>query len=243
MNDNENTNQDNKMNFQNMIDNNVSINNDVLNDNVLINDNINNIHYNSDNVIKKESVEKNNIFACSYCECCGRLIDNEGNLLGIDGDNKDLLINAFIGNKADKIRKQKFSINTFIFSYFYFAYRKMYLYGLYLFLFNLAFFYFFVFLLNEFSFISPIIFYVFWFLGLLIINARLSLNFKKIYLRFIKDKIKKIEMNNRVNLYSLVCFVKKNGGINKFFIVLYILNIILNLLILFFALILKAAYG
>ena len=141
----------------------------------------------------------------SYCQCCGRLIDSQGNLIGIDGNNKYLLIDAFVGKNAEKIKKEKFSLCTFLFSYCYFAYRKMYLAAFLLFLFEQ---FFSLFLLSP--LIGGILIPVF-----AIGRIVLAFKFNSLYMKHVTSKIKEIEMTNRVDFSTLFELSRNKGGVSS----------------------------
>ena len=222
--------------FQDKNDNNrVSTINDVLNVNVIKHEDSNNKNSNIDNVVNYNIAEKQNqSISCSYCSCCGRLIDGEGNLLGIDGKNKDILINKFIGKNAEIIKNQSFSISTFLFGSFYFGYRKLYAHSLLVMLFE-----FFGIPIVSFSLFlkisdnSKIVLYL---ILLLIFRIFLALKFSNIYLKFVKNEVDFYEKKYNYYLDNILLVCNKKGGTNIFSFILYLVCLIVCIIFWFIVL-------
>lgn len=222
---NDNNNQESNIEFQNLVDNKIPSINDVLSRYVSLNNDSNDINSNVVEVVVDSVEQKNNSSGCSYCECCGRLIDNEGNLLGIDDKNKELLIDTFIGKNFEKIRNKKFSFSAFLFGYFYLAYRKMYLYAFLVFFFESLF-------IPLFSF--SLFFNVRNVLRitlLLFFRIFLAIKFSNIYLKFVQNKIDFYEKKYNHYLDNILLVCNKKGGTNIFSFVIYLLYLVFLFLI------------
>lgn len=124
------------------------------------------------------------------------VVINNNNVFNSDQD----LIDAFIGNNAEKIKHNSFSVCTFVFRGVYFMYRKMYLYG-------------FLWLVGI-----PLVFMFLPGIGILLplISAIvLGIKFKDIYLGFVKEKVNEIKrLNPNKKHAELVEICRKQGGTN-----------------------------
>ena len=133
----------------------------------------------------------------TYCPLCGMSLDDVE--YGDNGlINNDLLVDAFIGDKASVIKNSKFSIWTFVFSCFYILYRKMWLYALIWFIISIL------------CMFLPIV------LGLTILislNVVGAIFFSKIYLNYSKKQVSKIRNDNKsLNQDGLISICKVKGG-------------------------------
>lgn len=110
----------------------------------------------------------------------------------------DNLIDAYIGKNADKLKTGNFSASTFIFGYLYVLYRKMWLLG-------------FIWVAASIvanMFLPSIAKYVVYF-----INIVISIQFKKIYLKHVKEQIDKIKIENpgKTNEQLMMLCSQKGG--------------------------------
>ena len=156
----------------------------------------------------------------SFCKSCGeRLISGSNsneqvnnnmnyqnnsvqmnnNVQGQDsGINFEELVNVYIGNNAYQIRKGGFSINMLFFSYFYILYRKMWLLGL-----------------AWFAGVSIVaaIFGEYASLIVLICNIVMAFRIKDIYVKYAREKVRKIVQENPgMNYAQLVTLCSAKGG-------------------------------
>ena len=104
-----------------------------------------------------------------------RNVDGQNNI------NDEELIDAYIGKNADKLKKGDFSVNTFFLGLFYVLYRKMWLLGIIWVVINMVSS---VFLSYYASIIS------------LAVSIYASIEFKKMYLKHVKEEVSKIKNNN-----------------------------------------------
>lgn len=95
--------------------------------------------------------------------------------------NDDELIDSYIGKNADKLKKGNFSVNTFLFGFFYTLYRKMWL---------LSIIWIVVCIIAD-IFLPSITSYV-----ALFINVIISIQFKKVYLKYVREQVDKIKTEN-----------------------------------------------
>ena len=132
-------------------------------------------------------------------------------------NDDDYLIDSYIGKNADKLKDGKFCVNTFLFGFVYALYRKMWLLG---FSWLAA-----AYILNIFlSSFSSFIMIVF---GIVI-----SIEFKKLYLKNVREQVNKIKENNKdKSLQELANICRKKGGTTVvpviIFVVFYVIIIAL----------------
>lgn len=124
-------------------------------------------------------------------------INNQYNYGNQNVYNDEELVDAYIGNNADKIRKGGFSGYTFLFGFFYTLYRKMWLLT------------------------------VIWYLGALmvllflpsfsaltyVINLFICIKFNDLYLKNVRENVNKIKIENSEKSYEeLKQICAKKGG-------------------------------
>ncbi len=108
------------------------------------------------------------------------------------------LIDAYIGNNAEKLRNGGFSVNTFLFGVLYVLYRKMWLLGFVWLAINII----------VSMFLPSISTYVTWGANIII-----SLQFKKLYLNHVSEEVNKIKIENpgKTNEQLLLLCSQKGG--------------------------------
>ncbi len=108
------------------------------------------------------------------------------------------LIDAYIGNNADKLKNGGFSINTFLFGVLYVLYRKMWLLGFVWLAINII----------VSMFLPSISTYVTWGANIII-----SLQFKKLYLNHVSEEVNKIKIENpgKTNEQLMLLCSQKGG--------------------------------
>ena len=135
----------------------------------------------------------------NFCRSCGINLLNQKVLCELKEEkvNDNELINAYIGKNADKL-KNGFSICSLFGGTVYFFYRKMWLLGITWILVNYLF-----------GLYLPSAFlYLF-----VIFDIFIAFNFKKYYLNYVKEQIKKIKIyNNYLDNNDLKELCQKNGG-------------------------------
>ncbi len=112
-------------------------------------------------------------------------------------NDKDL-IDAYIGNNADKLKNGGFSINTFFFGVLYVLYRKMWLLGFVWLAINII----------VSMFLPSISTYLTWGANIII-----SLQFKKLYLNHVTEEVNKIKIENpgKTNEQLMLICSQKGG--------------------------------
>ena len=190
-----NMNVNNQQSFIQTNTNQTSVNQPVVNQSNQVNDNIvnNNVQSNANNT---ETFNINN---------------NTSN------ENDDL-INAFIGDKADKIRNDSLSLWTLLFGDIYFLYRKMWLYA---------------FIWMVIQSIASICLSTLGSLISLVLNVVLAFKFRDIYLHFVSKKVEKIKLNNANKSHDEIKSIcaKKGGTSKASVIIVCILLVVVCLLI------------
>ena len=156
-----------------------------------------------------------------FCGSCGTKVETtETTILENNENIDDILLDAYIGKNADKIKEGGFSIPAFLLGSVYLFYRKMWLYG---------FGYIAIVLISD-IFLSSISSFI-----SIVIDVFLGLEFNKLYLKHAKNKINKIkEENFDKPKYLLEDICIKKGGtsalktfliIVAYFVILFIIGL------------------
>ena len=131
------------------------------------------------------------------------------NILNDEVEKEDMLIDAYIGKKTDRLKNRGFSWCAFFFGPYYFLYRKMWMFGIILFIIEIV-----VGKIPDmFTWIKLII--------NVIIRIMVAIIFSEEYLSFVMKKVKKIiSDNDNKNYEKIMLICKKKGGTSMLPIVL-----------------------
>ncbi len=142
----------------------------------------------------------------SFCGICGtklsvgknNIVQNQGGYQNYENiNNDDAFIDAYIGKNINIIKNNSFSTNVFFFGSIYIFYRKMWLLGFLWLVISI--------IIGLFIPFSSII--------QLAINIVIALQFKKIYLNHVREKVKKIKSENPgKSKEELLMICSKKGG-------------------------------
>ena len=134
----------------------------------------------------------------------------------VSGQNDEVLLKAFIGEKYEKITTSSFNIPAFFFTFLYMLYRKMFLYSMGMFIINLI-------VLNVVNVFAVN----------LVFNILMGIFMNKIYLFYAKNKIKKIkEQNQDKNPTELMAICARKGGTSVGLVCIgFIIDIVIAFLI------------
>lgn len=112
--------------------------------------------------------------------------------------DEEYLIDSYIGKNADKLKKGNFSINTLLFGSLYVLYRKMWLLGFIWLTINIT----------ANIFLSSIALYI-----TIIVKIIISTQFKKYYLKHVKEQVDKIKTENpNKTKEQLMIICSQKGG-------------------------------
>ena len=140
-----------------------------------------------------------------FCGKCGTALQvfqnnmNENNQI-IQNDNisGNELVDAFIGQNADKLKNGSFSANTFFFGFFYVLYRKMWLLGAVWF---------------AISIITNLFLSSFSLVIMMVLDIVASIEFKKIYVKHANEEVEKIKQENpNATKEQLLTICRNKGG-------------------------------
>jgi len=158
-------------------------------------------------IINSQPVQNNNTVNNSMTQNIGYSGNNVNQNYGYSTNNSmpqnnlvnDIdLIDAYIGNNADKLKNGGFSVNTFLFGVLYVLYRKMWLLGFAWLAINII----------VTMFLPSISTYVTWGANIII-----SLQFKKLYLNHVTEEVNKIKIENPgKNNSQLMLICSQKGG-------------------------------
>ena len=134
----------------------------------------------------------------------------------VSGQNDEVLLKAFIGEKYEKITTSSFNIPAFFFTFLYMLYRKMFLYSMGMFIINLI-------VLNVVNVFAVN----------LVFNILMGIFMNKIYLFYANNKIKKIkEQNQDKNPAELMAICARKGGTSVGLVCIgFIIDIVIAFLI------------
>ncbi len=140
-----------------------------------------------------------------FCGKCGTALQvvqnnmNENNQI-IQNDNisDNELVDAFIGQNADKLKNGSFSANTFFFGFFYVLYRKMWLLGAVWF---------------AISIITNLFLSSFSLVIMMVLDIIASIEFKKLYVKHANEEVEKIKQeNSNATKEQLLTICRNKGG-------------------------------